>query len=299
MNTDEIKPLQVREKLSIPQPKKRKQQPKKTQTKGIAMRVEELDSVLLALDDIEKLCAYLNVEMNKSRKMFTEDMANTFRKYAIDGYAFQMLDLSHIEEMEMNISIGQRLHLLSKAEKIKRAVRMKRRNRQLFKAKCILHCGDHSSEGTVTLTSSALKFTFVTEEVHETDTMPKNCCFALIGSSAKLHVHGLHRIVNHVDLSLIEDVDFQNIDIKKTTVLESIWCHNLICPPIIMDEGIKQNFIWLSLAVPEEIMSTNMGGEDTVSVLRVEIEKKEQAIMFKDKLVDAIEEVQFDEGKRY
>lgn len=266
-------------------------------SRALSKEIKELDALLLSLDDIDKLCAFLSAEMNSpGKQMFTEDMANAFRKNAVDGYAFQMLEECHLDELELNLSLGQKLHLLSKAAKIQRAIRMKRRNRALMKVKCTLHCNDHSSTGTVTLTNSCLKFKFVSDEEKEFDQMPKNCCFAMCGKSAKLTVSGLTRVVDHVDISLIEDCDLQTIDVKKITTMQSAWCLDCICPPRVTETHKKNNYVWISLCIPEEIMNTSMGGTEATSVLRVEIEKKEEAIMFKDKLIDAMEEVQFDEG---
>lgn len=262
----------------------------------------EQDELLKQLEEVEVLITYLKKEMNHSGKeFFTDAMAEAFRHHDIDGYAFQLLEEDHLREMELEINLGQKLHLLSKAQKVRRAVRMKRRNRQLFKIKCTLFTGTQSHEGTVSLSNSSLKFKFVEEQVETIKRKPDCGCWVFLDKFAYLKITGIVRALDHVDISMIEDVDCRTVDIIRKTAVKNAYCPDFCCcqskPGI--EEEISKNFVWISLAIPEEIYSAYMGGGETTSTLRVEIEDKEKAMIFKEKLIDAMEEVQFEEGARY
>lgn len=262
----------------------------------------EQDELLKQLDDIDVLIKYLKKEMNvDGKEFFTDAMGEAFKTHDIDGYAFQLLDEDHLREMEMDINLGQKLHLLSKSAKLRRAIRMKRRNRQLFKVKCTLFTGSKSHEGTVSLTNSSLKFKFVEEKTEIVDQMPDCCCWVYCNKFAKLKITGMIRALDHVDISLIEDVDFRTVDITRKTERKNAYCPGLCCcqSGMLDEKKIQCNYVWISLAIPEEIYSAYMGGGEKTSTLRVEIESKEKALLFKEKLVDAMEEVQFEEGSRY
>merc|ERR1712087_571859 len=180
--------------------------------------------------------------------------------------------------MEITMNLGQKLHLLSIVEKVKKAFKIKDRNKQVFKSECTLYTGNFHYKGIVSLTNSSLKFKF-----------------------EKFTLSGTMRALDHVDISLIEDVDLRKVTITQTEETKNIYCPGLcFCQHSGPEETTKEaNFVFISLAVPEEIYSAYMGGGEITTTLKVEIENKTPAAQFKERLVEVMEQVQFEVGSRY
>lgn len=265
--------------------------------------IKQLNELMDNLDDPEKLSDYLRSEM----KGYTENITEAFKKHLIDGYSFQMFEEEHIDEMDLDLNIGQKLRLLTKAAKVKRSLRLKRRNSRIMDTRCILFTGGSREgiPGRVILTNSALKFKFETsnsivQPLFENGKVYKSCyCCGSLGTE---HIKASSKILDHVDLSLIEDVDLQEVEItKRVTRQRIISC----CTTTTTEETAAKNYIYIALKVKAairemdaEIMG-NTGDSTHTTILKVEIEKKDKAREFRDKLIDAVEEVQLEEGSRY
>lgn len=277
-------------KNSIPLETKEVKQGLHVRNSPSIQKMVKLDELVSKLDDVEALLDYLQSEMTG----YHDEIADKFRENAIDGYAFQELEEAHLDEMDMKITLGQKLHLLSKAQKVSRAVRIKRRNRQIFQVKCV-NVYPQNKKAVVIMTNSCLKFKFKDDDtkVEEQGGKKYYCC----GPRAKLTTKQTVRLMDHVDISLIEDVDFQEIETETTTTTKNI----CTCGTGKVEKTkTKKNYVWISLALKEEIRSTDLDEQNEfTSMIKVEIADKEQAEKFKEKLIDTVEEVQFEEGARY
>jgi len=203
--------------------------------------------------------------------------------------------------MEITMNLGQKLHLLSIVEKVKKAFKIKDRNKQVFKSECTLYTGNFHYKGIVSLTNSSLKFKFEEQQEKTIDIAPKSCWWQMCCKFAKFTLSGTMRALDHVDISLIEDVDLRKVTITQTEETKNIYCPGLcFCQHSGPEETTKEaNFVFISLAVPEEIYSAYMGGGEITTTLKVEIENKTQAAQFKERLVEVMEQVQFEVGSRY
>lgn len=259
-----------------------------------------IDQLLKHLDISENLVAYLKSEMNLPGKepMFSEAAEQAFIKHEIDGHAFQSLATKHLTEMGLELTLGERLHLLSKAQIIRRAIRMEQRNNIILKVQCNIMAGTDDSEGkdgTLILSNSSVKFKYMRERSKEIPAVPKNCCCLLFFKKAKTIETGLVRILDHIDLSLIEDVDYREIETTKTIRVQNAWFGDKFYS--IEKTKINKFYMYINLTIPDQIRSTSMGTK--VSTIRLEIKDRGQAEKLKNELLDAVEEVQFEEGTRY
>jgi len=266
---------------------------KKTHIKANSItQFRKLDSLVESsktLGNVDLLVDYLKTEMRE----YCDSIGDTLRKHHIDAYAFQSMNEAHLDETEMPISIGLKLRLLSIGSQIRRAVRIKRRNHEIGNLTGKIY--PPGQQGKIVLTNSCLKFFFEGKNIKEVELNEKRCiCFGKKNREISTHTT---KMMDHIDLSVIEDIDMKTEEvIVIKTVERALPC----LPPKSEETKVSKHYLFLSLALKEEVRSTDLSEKNEfTSMIRVEVKTAEDAKEFKDKLVDAVEEVQFNEGIRY
>lgn len=253
----------------------------------------QLNELMNNLSSVDELIVFLKSEMPTT---YDESISLALRKYGIDGYSFQEFGGAYLRELELTLPLGTKLHLVSKARRVQRAMRMKRRNVEIMRVECKLF-PPGVDKTTCIMTHSCLKFKFSKIDIKDIPNGKKRCyCYGKEGNN---NVKTTMRMIDHVDLSLIEDVDFQQvISTKVTTTTGLLPCWN---KTIEQKDEDKKIYVFISLALKEEILDILEEGEKSqrTSILKLQFKDTENAENFKNALIGACEQVQSEEGNRY
>lgn len=256
-------------------------------------KYEELGELLNHADSVSSLYTYLKNQL-RFPDAAKESIREAFERHGIDGYAFQNLNDLHIVEMKIDppLKLGQRLHLLMKTKKVRRAVRYKIRREVIMEGNCVVSPPGIRSD--FELTPSFIRFTHQVKRKHiETDDAPQ-CC----GPTTIIETTQDERYVDHVDISLISDIDVDESVLHKT--LETPGFFPCSKPHIdVVDDA--RYCVYISLNIKNEdgmFVSKDSHSDDaTTSVLAVHLETKQIAEEFQKKLQDLMNETQYMEGR--
>jgi len=266
-------------------------------TKTCRAKYKSLGDLLSNIDSVDALILYLKAELPD----YSESISTAFRENNIDGHAFQSMTDKHFRQMNMNLTLGQRLHLLQKTRKVRRAARHIGRGVIIQEGECLV-----SPPGVVSnyqLTQSYLRFTHTRQDFEPLDVKESGifCCTVRTTNKQKTTV----RYVDHVDISLIDDMDISEEKTEKTEYTPALCpCskdHEHEC------EDVTQYVIYISLNIKsQDGLDINDGkkdgndgkknGNDLGGVktgnLRVCIKNKTEAYELRQKLQDLMNEHQ-------
>jgi len=258
-------------------------------------KFRNLSDLLINIDSVDDLLVYLERELNDFDKC-KESIRQAFKKHRIDGYAFQNMKDEDILEMDIDpelLSLGQRLHLLSKTAKVKRAVRYLRRREPVLTGECFV--SPPGLDGKFEMTQSYLKFTYEAKYEPKCKEIKTEGCLCFAKTTFESEVSTV-KYLDHIDISIIGDVDVQEIEIESKTY-QPTCCWGYCCKSEPETEIIKKNIVYIELNAMSDVGMFIAGSDDQeTTVVEVHLPSLQEAENFQSKLIDLMNETQFQEG---
>lgn len=258
--------------------------------KNIADLLEDCLSVDKLLDYLKYEIGDEIVPVNKYEKEFKDNFIN--------GYAFRNFSYRHFKDLGMDsLNMGQRLTLLAATRKVKRAVQFKVRKDIIMEGNCSITpsvkkmavnnftgiCAPQREKAKYIMTSSYIKFIYETVDSEVTQSEPSGfLCFKTrtytTSVSSSLYC-------DHVDISLIDDVDIKQNNIKGEVQQPSCCC----ITGSTDTEYFNDSIVLLSLKVkPTEGMSLGGINSKESTVVQLFFDVADEAEAFQKQVQDMI-----------
>lgn len=271
-------------------------------------KFKNLADLLVNIDSVDDLLKYLESEL-PYYDTCENSLHEKFKKHQIDGYAFQNIQDEHLQDMKITIkkknpdtneiesiplALGPRLRLLSKTQKVKRAVRFHQRKKVIMQGECFV--SPPGFRGKYELTHSYLKFSY--EKEYHTPFKERGtvgyCCFSKTKYVSKTSTA---RFLDHIDITLVDDVDVKENEFTSV-ITQPTCCWGYCCKSTPVTKTDKKNIVYISLNVKSDIGMFIAGADDKeTSVLAMHIDNLEEAEMFQSTLLDLMNETQYQEGR--
>lgn len=235
-------------------------------------------AVFSRMDDPALLAEWLLREIGSEFEPFMTEFSNQ----KIDGRAFELLDRELLLKMLPDAKLGEILRIMGAREMFRRSARINRRNRVLLKGRALIEPA--YMEGDWVLTNSALKVTYR---------------FRVTNKKGKTTRVADKTFTDNIDLSYVEDVDLKSENAEETILVDGCCCFGASS----MKETIHRSRVYLALKVGQtrvttEAQTTEQMYDDRLNYLSLTFDNEQDGRNLMKALVDAIEEVQLEEGMR-